>query len=403
VTARRAVLVVLDGLGVGPLDDRTGSSPNTLRSVVEEDPDLRLPSLGGLGLADAAGLPGLGRIDPRLGAGWGVARLGYDGADTYLGHRALMGAAAARIRLHMLRDRLEEVTGGLVRGGHRVEIVRRGDSALLVDGVAVVADNIEAAPGLSVNVTASLDEIGFDELLDIGRMVREQVSLARVIVVGGRGYTAADVVAAIRERSPGHAGVDTPGLGVYDANYQVRHLGAGSGDEPSLPDLLVASGRRVVLLGKAADVIECRAAERDTSIPVAAVFDRLAEALTPAFEGLIVANVQETDLAGHEQDARRFGRVLAAVDARLPAVLEALGPDGTLLVSADHGNDPAIGHSQHTRELVPVLAAGVGIPPGPLGERATLSDIGATLAAVLGVGSLAAGASFADLTVPAVA
>lgn len=395
--AHRAVLVVLDGLGVGAMEDADArdAATNTLRSILACSPGLTLPNLAALGLADAGGLPELGTRDASGRSAWGVARLGYQGADTYLGHQAMMGAPLGSIEPHLLEDRADRVRSALEQAGHSVTRARPDASVLVVDGVAYVADNIEAAPGLNVNVTGSADEIPFSELLEIGRIVRENVAVPRVIVVGGRGFGARDIDASITERRPGHVGIDTPRLGVYDANYEVRHLGGASADAHTLPNLVVRAGRPVVLLGKAADVVECAGATRSNDIPARAVFDGLLRHLTLAFDGLIVANVQETDLAGHEQDPIRFADVLRKVDERIPDVLAALGHGGVLLVAADHGNDPLAGHSQHTRERVPVLAVGAGIEPGPLGERSSLSDIGATIAELLAVGAVADGTSFA--------
>ncbi|MCW2762475.1 MAG: mutase, partial [Marmoricola sp.] len=104
--------------------------------------------------------------------------------------------------------------------------------------------------------------------------------------------------------------------------------------------------------------------------------------------------VQETDLAGHEQDVERYANLLHMVDDLLPHILEMLAPGDALFITGDHGNDPAIGHSQHTREYTPVIVYGPGISPVPLGVRTSLADIGATAADILGVLPLGSGTSF---------
>ena len=75
----------------------------------------------------------------------------------------------------------------------------------------------------------------------------------------------------------------------------------------------------------------------------------------------------------------------------LPEIEAALQPGDLCLVTADHGNDPTWGGTEHTREQVPVLAFGPGVSPGSLGRRETFADIGATLAQHLGVARLDAG------------
>lgn len=397
IACRRVLLIVIDGFGIGAMDDALprDAGAHTLRSILRTTGGLEIPHLARLGLAEVAGVSGLRTAFALAHGAAGSARLGYAGADTYLGHQAMMGVDMGATEFHLLADRDEAIRARLIELGHDAERIRPDASPLLVDGVAIVADNIEAAPGLNINVTASCDEIDFDALVEIGQIVRSVVSVPRVIVVGGRGYAVADVVRSITVRAAGHVGVDTPGLGVYDEHYQVRHLGGTTASSSALPGRVVQAGRPVLLLGKAADVVECPEAERSNDIRTGDVLDRTREALTHGFDGLIVANIQETDLAGHEQDATRFRQVLEEVDRGLPALAAALGPTGILVVSADHGNDPAVGHSQHTRELVPVLMSGDAVSRVDLGVRDSLADVGATIADLLGVGPLTMGRSFA--------
>lgn len=110
---------------------------------------------------------------------------------------------------------------------------------------------------------------------------------------------------------------------------------------------------------------------------------------------LIVSNVQETDLAGHEQDPVRYARLLEEVDQGVEKLLDLMGPEDALIISADHGNDPTIGHSRHTRELVPLLLYRPGQPIKDLGVRETLADVGATGASLLGLNAPESGRSFA--------
>lgn len=93
----------------------------------------------------------------------------------------------------------------------------------------------------------------------------------------------------------------------------------------------------------------------------------------------ICTNIQETDLAGHAEDVARYAERLQVVDRNLARLVEAMQPDDCLVVMADHGNDPTIGHSHHTREVVPVLVYQQGMIATQLGVRTTLSDVGATV------------------------
>ncbi|WP_169950462.1 phosphopentomutase [Microbispora sp. H11081] len=392
---RRVVILVLDGLGVGVMPDHPpeDAGANTLRHVDQAEGPLKLPNLAALGfgnLTDVDGVP----PEPSPSAAYGRCALRHPGADTYMGHQELMGGGLDNVRLLLLADVLDEVVAALTQAGHRCEPLTPGLSPLVVDGCVLVADNIEARPRLNINVTASQDDISFDDLTRIGEIVRATVPVPRVIVVGGRGFDIDAIRAHVKERASGQIGVDTPALGVYDEHYQVRHLGVDFAVDQQLPSRARQAGYDVVLLGKAADVVRCEGAVAENIVRTEDVLARVVGHLDAMAGGLIVANVQETDLAGHEQDVERYARTLRTVDELLPDLLDRLRPGDALFITGDHGNDPAVGHSQHTREYTPAIAYGPGVSPVPLGVRATLADIGATAGEILGVPALRSGTSF---------
>jgi len=392
---KRAVIVVLDGFGVGATADADSAdlTMNTLAHIADSS-DLHLPCLASLGLGHLVPDAVDPVAEPR--AAYGRLTPVHVGADTYMGHQELMGGSVARVEFRLMDELGEAVTAALESAGHTVEPLIVGQSMLLVDGVAVVHDNIEARARLNVNVTASLDDISFDNLTEIGMIVRRAINVSRVIVVGSRGYDVDGIRAHIVHRGDGHIGVDTPSLGVYSEHYQVRHLGLDLPIERQLPMRVRDRGGDVVLLGKAADVVRCEGATLENLVPTNDVFDAAIRHLDVVRQGLIVANVQETDLAGHEQDANRYARVLGTVDSRLPELIDRLGPDDVLVITADHGNDPTSGSSRHTREYVPVLIYGHQLQPVDLGIRSSLADVGATVADLLGTESLDSGTSFAQ-------
>jgi phosphopentomutase len=290
---------------------------DTLLHVDEHAGPLKLPTLASLGLGRLTGAPGVPATDqPR--AAFGRTTLKHPGADTFMGHQELMGGGLEGVQLKFLSELHDEVTQALRAAGHRVEPLIDGQSPLLVDGCALVADNIEARPRLNINVTASLDDIELEALTEIGRVVREVTPVPRIIVVGGRGYDVDAIRAHVKERSPGQIGVDTPELGVYDEHYRVRHLGLDFASHEQVPSRAKAAGHEVVLLGKAADVVLCEGAVKDNLVPTEGVMRKTIDHLAAMDHGLIVSNVQETDLSGHEEDADRYGRVLETVDRMLP-------------------------------------------------------------------------------------
>jgi phosphopentomutase len=97
---------------------------------------------------------------------------------------------------------------------------------------------------------------------------------------------------------------------------------------------------------------------------------------------------------GHRNDVAGYAANLERFDARLAQVLPALRETDLLVVTADHGNDPATPSTDHSREYVPVLLAGAVKPGVDLGTRRSFSDLGQTLADAFGVKPLAHGESF---------
>lgn len=401
------VIVVIDGFGVGAMPDAGALRPGDLTAdtcghVLDHcraslGRPLRLPALGALGLGLVHPHPDLARQTSRPVA-VGRAALGYPGADTFAGHQTMMGADFSRVTVAPLGGHLDEVSGALKSAGHLVEPLR-GQPLLLVDGAVLVHDNLEADPGINWNASARLDDIPFDRIVSIARTVRAVAPVARVIAVGGHADGA--LATYVRDGDGGTVGLDTPATGFYrNGGLQVRHLGVDLDHTGQLPDIAARAGLPVTLVGKAADILACEAAVRRPAVATAEVLEHTLAAVQGGRGGqggLVIANVQESDLAGHQQDTGRYGSVLEQVDVGLTELMGLLtAPGDRLVVTADHGNDPTIGHAYHTREYVPVLihrpdAAGIELLP----DAATLADVGATAAAALGldVAALTTGAT----------
>ncbi|UNT01276.1 phosphopentomutase [Streptomyces tubbatahanensis] len=345
---------------------------------------LRLPALGALGLGLIHPHPDLARRT-RLPVAAGRAALGYPGADTFAGHQTMMGADFSRVTVARLGEHLEEVTAALRAAGHRVEPLD-GGPVLVVDGGVLVHDNLEADPGINWNASARLDDLNFDALLAVARTVRDVAPVARVIAVGG--HADGPLPRFVRPGDGGTVGLDTPASGFYrNGGLQVRHLGAELDHTRQLPELAARARVPVTLVGKAADILACEAAVRRPAVPTADVLAHTLEAVRAPGEALVVANVQESDLAGHQRDPERYARILEQVDAGLAALVALLDePGDRLVVTGDHGNDPTIGHAYHTREYVPVLIHRPGAPGVELlPDAGSLADVGATAAAALGL------------------
>lgn len=105
------------------------------------------------------------------------------------------------------------------------------------------------------------------------------------------------------------------------------------------------------------------------------------------FEGLCFVNLVDFDMIyGHRRDVEGYAKALAYFDERLPEILSKMKKDDVLMITADHGCDPAFTKTtDHTREYIPLVMYGQNITPGSLGTRKTFADIGATVLDYLGV------------------
>lgn len=392
------VIVVVDGFGVGAMPDAGELRPgdrtsDTLGHVLGDcrtalGRELRLPAFGALGLGLLRPAPGLDGTT-KLPVAVCRAGLGYPGADTWAGHQTMMGADFSGVTVARLGERLSEVTDALRRAGHTVGLLD-GEPLPVVDGHVLVHDNLEADPGVNWNVSGHLGDLPFEQILGIARTVRSVAPVARVIAVGG--HSERPLPESVRHGDGGTVGLDTPATGFYrNGGLRVQHMGAPMDHTRQLPEVAARAGLPVTLVGKAADILACDGAVRRPAVRTDEVLAHTLSAVRARGRedgpALVVANVQETDLAGHQQDTLRYGTVLEQVDAGLGALLEELDrPGDRLIVTGDHGNDPAIGHAFHTREYVPVLVHRPDAGEAALlADADGLADVGATAARFLGL------------------
>ncbi len=395
----RVILLVLDGLGVGAMDDVALDRPqdigaNTLKHVAEAVGGLDTPTLARLGLGCVEHAPGLSLAEPPL-ASYGRANLGYHGADSYLGHQALLGTLPLASEPALMVDAADRIDLALRQRGH--DVARLEGGVLVVDQAVVIADNLEADTGQNINLTVALAQLSFERALAIGAVVRDLVSVARVIVFGGPELTLDAILAQLERRPNGQVGINSPALGVYDERLVIRHMGYGVDPARQVASIAARAGKRVSLIGKMADLIACEPATRNPAVSTPAVMRAILDGTRDDTFDFLAATVQETDLAGHEGDPARYAAVLRQADEGIAALLPLLAPRDTLIITADHGNDPTRATGKHTREQVPILIYRPGHPAQPFADRSSLADIGATVAALLGVTATQDGLSIMNI------
>lgn len=358
--SKRFVVIVLDGFGIGAMNDAARERPgdekaNTLRSILSDYPDMKLANLEQLGLMNAFGAES-NDMKYCESANFGKSELMHFGADTFMGHQEIMGTLPKRPTMHPFQEKVDEVYQHLKENGHKVEFVVRGNLRYIVcDDYVTVADNLEADLGMCYNVTAPLDYISFEKEYEIAKLVREVVTVGRVIVFGGTGNTMEDLYRAEEIKEGKFIGIASAKSKSYEHGYQCLHLGYGVDENVQAPTILGKAGIPVTLIGKVADIVTNKMGVSISCVPTDECMQLTIKAVKENEQGFICTNVQETDLAGHSQSSMQYRKILEKADRGLGELLPFLTEEDILVVMADHGNDPDIGHSKHTRECVPLL------------------------------------------------
>lgn len=384
------LVLVIDSFGVGAMEDVAKVRPqdigaNTCGHILQTFPALRLPALEKLGLINALHMAAPDFNDSVMranhAAAFGVAQLQHEGGDTFMGHQEIMGTLPLPPVRMPFSSVIDNVKAALIHAGYQVEQQRvSGLSLLWVNDAVAIGDNLEADLGQVFNICANLSAISFSDVESIGRIVRAQVEVGRVIAYGGLLESSAQILAAIETKQDTYIGINSPKAGVYQHGFQVVHLGYGVDASTQVPQQLHQQGIPTVLVGKVADIVENpHGRNYQRLVDSQTILDITAEEMQRPEAAFICTNIQETDLAGHAEDAARYAERLTLVDNALTSLIKQMDSSDCLVVMADHGNDPTVGHSKHTREQVPLLVYRPGQQACALGIRSTLSDVGATV------------------------
>ncbi len=153
-------------------------------------------------------------------------------------------------------------------------------------------------------------------------------------------------------------------------------------------DAMKEAGLDVISIGKIQDIFAgcgiTRALKSKSSVHG---MEQTIEVAKEDFCGLCFVNLVDFDaLWGHRRDPKGYGAELERFDEKLGVLLENLGEEDLLMITADHGNDPTYTGTDHTREQVPLLLYSRSLKgSGELPEADTFGVVGATVAEVFGV------------------
>jgi phosphopentomutase len=383
-TFKRAIVIVLDGAGIGELPDAAqygDEGSDTLGHVAQRVPFL-VPTLRGLGLDR---LVRSGGVLPAGHAAGAVGRMAEAsaGKDSVTGHWEMMGIVLVRpfpvfpngFAAGLIAD-FSRMTGRGVIGNKAAS----GESIIAELG----GEHMQTGAFIVYTSADSVFQIAAHEAVVPLQELYRACEVAYKLAVEGLG------VARIIARPF----VGSPGGFTRTAN---RHDYALPPPGETLLDRLTASSIPVVAIGKIEDLfagrgiaVACHTGSDDEGM------DQVERQMAELDRGLIFVNLVDFDTKyGHRNDVAGYARNLERFDRRLSAIVSGLRDEDLLIVTADHGNDPTTPSTDHSREYVPLFVLGRSVQPGVnLGTRTTFADLGQTIAELFGVGPLDHGTSF---------
>lgn len=366
---RQTVIVVCDGLGVGAAPDAEAygdAGSNTLRHVLERHPG-PLPNLERLGLLD---LVGLGRPS---GARGRMSELSA-GKDTTTGHWEMMGLTVDRPFPLYPNGFPPEIVGPFEeRAGKRVLGNKAASGTVILEELG--AEHLSTGRPILYTSGDSVFQVAVHEEIWPPERLWDLCRFARGLLTGE------NLVGRVIARPF----LGRPGSFARTANR--RDFTVEPTGETWL-DRLLAAGRRVFGVGKIIDIFSGRGITDSVHTGSDAEGIRVtAEQARSRRWDCVFSNLVDFDSKyGHRNDPAGFATALAVLDAGLPELLAALGPEDLFLLTADHGCETTDVSTDHTRENVPLLAAGPGVRADvDLGSRHGFCDVSATAGEHLGV------------------
>jgi phosphopentomutase len=380
---RRAAIIVLDGLGIGPAHDTDAygdRGSDTLGNVLRKVGGLDLPRLAALGLGHCAPLAGVPAVASPTAA-HGSCEPVSPGKDSTTGHWEICGLTLARpfptypagfpeaviaefSRLTgrgVLGNAPASGTGILDQYGEEHRRTGRWIVYTSADSVFQVAAH---------EATVPLEEL-YAACATARRLLQGEHGVSRVIARPFDGEAGAWI------RTPRRRDYSLPPPG------------------PTLLDRLAERHIPRVGVGKVDDLFAGRGITSIHTATNGEAYASIEGALLAMERGLLLANVIEFDQTwGHRNDVSGFVQGLRELDRELPRMLDPVRGDDLVIFTADHGNDPTTPSTDHSREVVPLLVLGPRVRPVGLGRRPTMADIGQTVAEFLDVTPLPTGTSF---------
>ena len=383
----RIILLVMDSVGVGHATDAIkfgDEGSNTLEHIESAAGSIRCPNLKSLGLARIADISE--SDEPVVGAYGRMAEMST-GKDTTSGHWEMMGHPVTvpfptfyegfpkELMDTFTKETGYEFLGNEVASG--TEIIERLGEEHIRTGKPIVYTSADSV----FQIAAHEDVIPLEDLYRMCQITRDKVCIGDYYV--GR------IIA--------RPFVGTPGHFVRTSN---RHDYSRMPEKKMVQQALQDFNIPTVAVGKIGDIYAH--VGWDESYPTksnAHGMNVVPYLLGRSFiRGLMMVNLVEFDsLYGHRRNVDGYKRAIEDFDYQLCGLLDLLTDDDLLLITADHGNDPTWKGTDHTREMVPLLAYSPSMNHSvALGDRQSFADIGETVLQNFGLEQWSIGTSFLD-------
>jgi phosphopentomutase len=374
---RRAVVIVLDGLGAGNAPDAADfgdEGANTLANTARAVGGLQAQNLQALGLGNVEEIEGVPPAESPAASHGLMVELSAAKA-TLAGHWEMMGL--------VLEDplptypngfpdevllRFENETGRGVIGNRPAsgtQIIEELGPEQERTGAWILYTSADSV----FQIAANTGVIPLEELYEASKK-------AHKMLIGEDKIMVERVIARPFHGKPGS----------YERENENRHDYGITPPSETYLDRIQIAGHDTVAVGKIRDIFDGRGITEHLPAPPDddAKVDAILEVLGRIESGLIFANLVDFDAKyGHRRDAEGMAENIRRFDDRLPELLDALTGEDLMIITADHGNDPTFRGTDHTRERVPLLVVGGEVRD--LGVRDGFADIGASVTAWLGV------------------